>query len=774
MDNDPLNSNLSRLKNRTRVMKACDKCRLLKIKCSGTYPCESCSKHNKSCHYSTNPSIRRPTPQAEDEVFNKGKLKYSAEAKIYSQVNQPMLSVQPSVQSSVQPPTNMISVPYSNIQPTFSDRLPPLSVGNTTNENTTNGNATNGNTTNDNTQSTNNDQRLYISYLESRIHHLESQISHGNKRRRNSEMIDLSTNGIPNQSQRQEHDKSVTFNRGKYSLSKIRYSPRYHIELCKLLNENTYNDLSDKDKNETEAPRIQYYGWNLSGSKYLSINPLPEMPAIQLPEPIEFYIDYFFREINPMFAIIHDSVFTEQFNDYQKLNSNSKLFEAMLYLIVCLSIRFTEMQKSNLSNLNSLITEEIIFKHCYTIVSSLSFQWISFELVQSWLLITLYLRICHRQSSTYAALGQAVTMAKSLGLPYNHAGFKEGEQNYDCLRFTRIFWSVFILEKTFGLQSGKANLLAQDEIEVDYPNFDFSVKSSIDDWITLPSLAMIQICKASYFIQKERIYILEESDYDNMNQEIDRIDVWLHDNGFPNEDIFHHNLDISPLIKAQVRIHYYDLVLNINSKSLFSLLMKDKQTLGQRSRVMDAAIKVINIFQQINQAQLLYVPWYTTLLTMFTVGISLLVLISQGDYLKQAVTIYRQLIEVMMVLERAQVKHGDKSQPAKRFKMVSECIWALTATNNMITRKWKLSINELETIGVNNMTSEVNKPHFSVYEKLDDGNGDVQPKPEDTNDDFNTLNDIIDLTDLGQDFSEDLYDNLLWFNKWLSAEPMTQ
>lgn len=753
MDNDPLSSNFSRLKNRTRVIKACDKCRILKIKCSGTYPCESCSKHNKSCHYSTNPSIRRQTPQAEDGMFSKGEMKSSTEPQIQNQ-NQPMFA--PSMQPSVQPPANMISVPYSNIQPTFSDRLPPLSVGNTTNGNS---------------ESTNNDQRLYISYLESRIHQLESQISQGNKRRRKSEMIDLSTNGIPNQSQK--HDLSVKQNRGKYSLSKVRYSPRYHIELCKLLNKNTYNDLSDKDRTEAEVPRVQYYGWNLSGSKYLSINALPKMPSIQLPEPIEFYIDYFFKEINPMFAIIHDSVFIEQFNDFQKLNSNSKLFEAMLYLIVCLSIRFTEMQKSDLSNLNSLITEEIIFKHCYTIVSSLSFQWISFELVQSWLLITLYLRICHRQSSTYAALGQAVTMAKSLGLPYNYARFKQGEQNYDTLRFTRIFWSVFILEKTFGLQSGKANLLAQDEIEVDYPNFDISLKSSIDDWITLPSLAMIQICKASYFIQKERIYILEESDYDNVNQEIDRIDLWLHDNGFPNEEIFHHNLDISPLIKAQVRIHYYDLVLNINSKSLFSLLTKNKQNGGQKSRVMDAAIKVINIFQQINQAHLLYVPWYTTLLTMFTVGISLLVLISQGNYLKQAVTSYRQLIEVMMVLERAQVKHGDKSEPAKRFKMVSECIWALKATNNMITRKWKLSINELETIGVNNITSEVNKPHFTVYEKLDDGNGDIQPKPEDTNDDFNTLNDIIDLTGLGQDFSEDLYDNLLWFNKWLSAEPMT-
>ena len=60
--------------------------------------------------------------------------------------------------------------------------------------------------------------------------------------------------------------------------------------------------------------------------------------------------------------------------------------------------------------------EEKLFKYGYKVISILSFEWESFELIQGWLLITLYLRVTHRQTSCSHALGQAMDMVKSMGL----------------------------------------------------------------------------------------------------------------------------------------------------------------------------------------------------------------------------------------------------------------------------------------------------------------------------------------------------------------------
>ena len=95
-----------------------------------------------------------------------------------------------------------------------------------------------------------------------------------------------------------------------------------------------------------------------------------------------------------------------------------------------MAIRFSEILKPKNVDISLLKLEERLFKYGYKVVSILSFEWESFELIQAWLLITLYLRVTHRQTSCSHALGEAVTMTKSMGLGYFDENPKSSIQHH--------------------------------------------------------------------------------------------------------------------------------------------------------------------------------------------------------------------------------------------------------------------------------------------------------------------------------------------------------
>ena len=75
-------------------------------------------------------------------------------------------------------------------------------------------------------------------------------------------------------------------------------------------------------------------------------------------------------------------------------------------------------------------------------------------MIQGWLLITLYLRVTHRQTSCSHALGQAMDMVKSMGLGFAHDNAKfYSSTAYERLKAKRIFWCVFTFDRVFGLQT---------------------------------------------------------------------------------------------------------------------------------------------------------------------------------------------------------------------------------------------------------------------------------------------------------------------------------
>lgn len=634
---------LSESKGRMRVSRACDRCRTQKIKCSGTYPCTTCTKHKRECVYNTNSQLLN---KQADSLFTPTILNVHNEREL------PFLS--------------------------------------------------------------RNDDKVYIKHLENRIQYLEGRL--------NTDKQQLTQ--PPNDG---ETESESTLNYCRPS-SKWRYSKRGHLYLIQEFCTNIHNELTQEDQRKISFPRQQYFGWNLSGSHYLSSDPMPTLPQVELPESIDYYIDYFFTDINPLFAIIHEPVFRQQLQTYnQTINSigkdpdspqQVKLFEAMFYLIVVLAIRFSEFEKKKDFCLDTLVSEEILFKFCHKVVTTLSFQWESFELVQCWLLITLYLRVSHRQSSYFLALGQAVTMCRSMGIGKVPRVTVKLGTSYEQLKSKRIFWALYVFDRLFGLQSGRFQLLYDEDIGIEFPSLDFKSESAQDNWITLPSLALIHIAKLSTFVLNHGLQAVDILKYQQINKQLIELNKWLNENGFNNDDLFKDPSEkISSMAKAQVKLHYYDLVLCIHGNVLFNFVGRRIASPGLKiEMVLDSCTNILQVLSKIHKANRFYAPWYLNLLLLFNVGINSLILINTGLYLSVAKPNYSKTIELLTVLKKANVKTPDgKTLIKKRFKMAAECLWALNTSAKLLSLRFQQDLKSLQSIGTEPGSPDVNKATFTQY-----------------------------------------------------------
>lgn len=634
-----------------RVSRACDRCRTQKIKCSGTYPCTTCTKHKRQCVYN---SSQTPNKQAD----------------------------------SMQTPTMLHFPP---------ERELPYVVRS--------------------------EDKAYIKHLENRIQYLESRL-----------LLDPGAGqfagadvAVPARDGETEDEDTTTLIRPS---SKWRYTSRNHIVLVQELCGSAYHGLDAANQSKVALPRHQYFGWNLSGTHYLSSDPLPDFPDPQLPQPLQFYVDYYLREINPLFALIHELVFRQQWATYtQTLRTRPaaapqelKLFEAMLYLMVVLAIRFSEFERPTVL-LALLAEEERLFKVCYHIISVLSFQWESFELIQCWLLVTLYLRVSHRQSSYFAALGHAATMAKAMDLHRARNMARQSGTHYEALKSVRIFWALFTFDRVFGIQSGKFPFLVDRDVELAFPTMDVQAETAADNWLTAPALAMIHIARVSTAAVSCGWRPADVLQYQHVNRQLVELGRWLEQNGFSHSQLFAANgaEPVSSMVRAQVVLHYHDLVLSVHGKVLFNFVGRRVASPGLKlEMVVDACTAVGEVLAKTHAASRLYSPWPLHLLLLFNVGVNWLVLINAGLYAPQARAGYARTIELLTALKSAHVTEDDRVVIKRRFKMADECLWALNTCGKVLSLRFVQELQGLQTVGADPGSSDVNRATFALYGYFND------------------------------------------------------
>lgn len=686
---------------RLRVSKACDRCRAQKIKCSGTSPCHTCVKHNKACKYAANPV---PSPASNNNNSNKKLKPSTASPEPANALTQP--------QSFTLPP---LAAPDR-----FSLLAKPLPIVSTPEEN----------------------QGRYINHLESRVQYLESLLlSHSRSSLKEPEHGEMDYDDIT----------TILDQPG----SKWRYSRRHQNGLMKELCVAMFDSLSDEAKKLVVVPRPQFFGWNMSGVHYLTTEHLPDSPEVQLPQPREVYIDYFFREINPLFGILHELAVREQIVVYDKImaeekeklsnlrksgsnnskirkesktrTNQTKLFTAILNLMVAMSIRFTEFVKKDGPIIEHLKIEEALMKYSYKVVAILSFEWESFELIQSWLLIALYLRITHRQTSSFNALGTAITMTRSMGLAYQHTMYSHATA-YEHLKAKRVFWCVFMMDRLFGLQSGRYLGVSDTDTDREFPSWHYEKEAANDDWITKPAFFMILMARVANLIHTAKTDQFELVKIQQFNQEIARLNTLFNENGFNDDsDIFADNEDaISSMVKMQVKMFFYDLILCVHGRVLYNFVGRNVSQQGMKlEMVIEASQGIIKLMNKLNGKGLIYIPWPLNLLLTFNVGINALTLISGGAYVREAKMLIANSMNLITIIKRSHVLNSDgRTIMKERFTMAKECLWALKMTNHTLSLKLKESYEELTNIGIDHGSAEVNEQTFSqiglVKDRLDD------------------------------------------------------
>lgn len=649
-------------KPRMRVVKACDRCRTHKIKCSGEQPCATCSRQSKECIFSVRPPVQKRVAKKADGG---------------PELKRPK-----------------VIEPFG---------LPVVEKS---------------------------DSGQYVKHLENRVQYLESLLA------RDSVNTFKAPDTAEPESQYIEDTLYTTSSKWRFSR---RHQNLLIVELCKSM----YSNLSEELRELVTLPRTQYFGWNLSGVNYVGSEELPPLPELN-GENVndDVLIKYFFKEINPLFGILHEVVFKEQLAAYDKLlredimslskderdskANQTRLFSAILYLIFALAIRFSEILKPKNVDISLLKLEERLFKYGYKVVSILSFEWESFELIQAWLLITLYLRVTHRQTSCSHALGEAVTMTKSMGLGYFDENPKIFNSTpYEKLKAKRLFWAVFSFDRIFGLQLGRYSGIREQDFTVAYPSMDFNLESTNDSWLTIESLAMIHIARIANFVHTLPNDNPHYVKYQQVNTELVNLNNWMKNNGFRNDLLFNKNKkDSSSLIRAQVKLHYYDLVLCIHSKVLFNYVGRRIASHGLKvEMVVDACNGIVEVLDKTNKAGLLYTPWYSVLMLLFNIGVNAITLINAGVMINQARDILKNSIRLLTIIRKSPIRDDqNKLIFRERFKMVRECMWALKMANRMLTLRLKEDIGVLNGIGVDHGSSDVNKQHFTqLGTAIDDG-----------------------------------------------------
>lgn len=653
----PVNGGSTNEKSRMRVRKACERCSSHKIKCSGQFPCANCTKHGIECKFRTKQMADAP-PEKKQKLQS------------------PPVSTQDTYSD------NYHSHALPVLDRDYLDRSDPS----------------------------------YTQYLENRVHYLESLLL-------GSLTSTFKNIGNVNPDVQDVNDLL------KGLLTKWRFCRRHQnalvIELCKSL----YDGLSPEAKAQCQLPRTQYFGWNMSGCNYLKPDPLPALPDMgSLSKSLQSeYVDFFFREINPLYAILHEAVFREQLEAFKEADmdpgtstNSTALFLAMRCLVYALSIRFTEFLKPEGPSMDQLHLEEKLFKYSHRVVLSFTFEWESFELIQCWLLVTLYLRICHRQTSANVALGQAVNMCRSMGLGKTNQVVKKVTP-YERLKAKRIFYTVYSFDRVIGLQAGRSRILNEFDITREFPSLDFKSESKGDDWMTLPSFAMMHIARVANFIHTSTSDNFDLIKAQQINKELHLLGHWLDRNGFDDaNDIYPFGGDtssISSLVKAQVKLHYYDLLIAIHGKLLFGYLGKRIATEGMKvEKVLEANEGIVFLLKKMQDANQLFAPWYINLVLLFTVGINCLIFINGGVFLVESRRLMRDTMSILKHLQESSVKDANgKLIFTERFKMVNECMWAFKTSNHIMALSFEESIRTIKELGIDHGPADVNKQFFTQF-----------------------------------------------------------
>ncbi|SCV01171.1 LAME_0G14532g1_1 [Lachancea meyersii CBS 8951] len=562
----------------------------------------------------------------------------------------------------------------------------------------------------------------------------------------------------------------------RYSPHNYRFQRRHQNSLPYYLGLALMKSLPQSviDQCSLRPPRLQFYGWNMSGGHYLEHRHIQfSQDSAQwqwdFTDPIQRKIveklaGFYFQDINQFISIVHEQAFWQQFKNgfvNRDPHGSADLFESILNLIVAIALRFsytrdncdvqlpnstTKASPSECLSLDEVQwveshvnLEERLFEFAYTVTDKLSFEWESFELIQSWLLITFYLRTCHRQVSCSQALSRAVQICNGMSLFLNR--FPEHHNAYDECRARNCYWTCFVMDRLINFQMGRVPGLVPPGPEMEAPDIAF------DSWQSPESISLYKLAIIISDCQKPHGEELPQREYQSAKN---RLIEWY--------DTVGTSLGDQNLCTGQVILMYLDVRIALEINGLFSFLDVEESCSPNARAIkapmlLDLVSLVLNTVDSIVASKLYFRPWWLNLSLLFTSSIISLILIRSGIQLPRARLLLEQSFKTWHYIEN--------TKPPNPPEMASECLWCLKMLNHMICQQLQLSARELESVmGVDHSNDSVNNNKFRQF-------GEVEKEPSKT--ESRSLEFSPPLPTLLEDNNGDLLAHLKWFDQWLDV-----
>lgn len=516
-------------------------------------------------------------------------------------------------------------------------------------------------------------------------------------------------------------------------IRKTKYTKNFTYYIAPLMAKCIQDGLGKEGAKKIAVPRYQAYGWNMSGIHYLKSRSLASSDPLITETRLWHLIDVYFKFLNPIFSPLCEAVFRTQLEKFYQtretrevdveptssrdaagvrvpdpppINSCDKpeirLFNALCHIACATAMRYLEVTTNEVFEAE---LEETLFDDGYKTIQALSFEWQSLDLIQGWLLITFYLRMCHRQSSAWSALGQATRMCMGMYLFEDLQQDEEDLDPFDRQKQERVFWCAYTWDRVLSLETGRPFSFRDESITFERP-----MGYQNDGWWTITSYGLLRLAYVISLYSPSKGFRFERQIFDPEKKTvmINALHAWneeMKSVGLGFDDDLNRLPGVHASTYAFLRQQYYSVTYIFNVETLLQFSSGGSiryDGIGSTNGLLTSAHGLLKLSLVMKREKCLISPLWLTLSTLFNTGCVLICFANVGiDWTNLA----DNLGNIVALVTDLQL--------SGKFIMADEILWALKTLNHAVYLRLQRTQQIFRAVGIDHGSQAVNHGRFN-------------------------------------------------------------
>lgn len=516
-------------------------------------------------------------------------------------------------------------------------------------------------------------------------------------------------------------------------IRKTKYTKNFTYYIAPLMAKCIQDGLGKEGAKKIAVPRYQAYGWNMSGIHYLKSRSLASSDPLITEVRLWHLIDVYFKFLNPIFSPLCEGVFRTQLEKfYQTRESREvepepstssrdaagvrvpdppsdscdkpeiRLFNALCHIACATAMRYLEVTTNEIFETN---LEETLFDDGYKTIQALSFEWQSLDLIQGWLLITFYLRMCHRQSSAWSALGQATRMCMGMYLFEDLQQDEEDLDPFDRQKQERVFWCAYTWDRILSLETGRPFSFRDDAITFERPT-----SYQNDGWLSITSYGLLKLAFVVSLYSPSKGFRFERQIFDPEKKKtmLNALHAWneeMKSIGLGFDDDLNRLPGVHASTYAFLRQQYYSVTYIFNVETLLQFSSGGSiryDGIGSTNGLLSSAHGLLKLSLVMKREKCLISPLWLTLSTLFNTGCVLICFANVGiDWTNLA----DNLGNIVALVTDLQL--------SGKFIMADEILWGLKTLNHAVYLRLQRTQQIFRAVGIDHGSQAVNHGRFN-------------------------------------------------------------